>query len=179
MKHLLLFFFVLLNISATAQINYYEVTKTFNENGYIYQCKVDRAKMVTLYNKENEFVHVDQTNQTTGEQMHIDYKTNQLEDDHWTNAKLLSIVDKAIPDEERLLIKKNGGLLTILLNINSNTGKVADVVYNFVNFRAYATIPVSVYRQIEIEIKEKIWFVPNQEGKKWNYICLFYTINPQ
>ena len=34
----------------SAQTKYYSTTKIFNENGYSYQCDVDIAKGVTLYN---------------------------------------------------------------------------------------------------------------------------------
>ena len=37
-------------IHLTAQTNYYPETKTFHENGYTYQCDVDEASMVSLYN---------------------------------------------------------------------------------------------------------------------------------
>ena len=43
----------------SAQTKYYSTTKIFNENGYSYQCDVDIAKGVTLYNKENQLGYVE------------------------------------------------------------------------------------------------------------------------
>lgn len=51
-----IFFFICISLCTTyiyAQTNYYAVTKTFNENGYTYQCDVAASKTVTLYNKSN------------------------------------------------------------------------------------------------------------------------------
>ena len=39
--------------------------------------------------------------------------------------------------------------------INSDTGKVDEVEFSFMNFGTYATIPISVYRKIETDLKEK------------------------
>ena len=50
-----------------AQTNYYAVTKTFNENGYTYQCDVAASKTVTLYNKSNKFLFTTQSYKNTGE----------------------------------------------------------------------------------------------------------------
>ena len=42
MKNIFILISLLYNVSlAIAQTNYYTTTKTFNEQGYIYQCDVD------------------------------------------------------------------------------------------------------------------------------------------
>ncbi len=52
----------LASLSAYAQY-YYNNTKTFVEDGYTYQCDVLKgAAFVTLYNKDNKFIHVDAMN---------------------------------------------------------------------------------------------------------------------
>ncbi|MFV0544885.1 MAG: DUF5043 domain-containing protein, partial [Bacteroides sp.] len=43
-----------------AQTNYYTVTKTFNEDGYAYQCDVSTSDYVKLYNKTSRFISVRQ-----------------------------------------------------------------------------------------------------------------------
>ena len=63
--------------------------------------------------------------------------------------------------------------------IDPDNGKVADVEFMFVTFNPYATIPVSVYRKIETEIKKNIWFTVTPEGKKQNYIMLFWPQEPK
>ena len=50
--------------------------------------------------------------------------------------------------------------------INSDTGKVDEVEFSFMNFGTYATIPISVYRKIETDLKEKGLVYPlTEEGK--------------
>ena len=39
----------------------------------------------------------------------------------------------------------------------------------------FATIPVSVYRKIELELKKNIWFVPTTEGKKMNFLVRMWS----
>jgi len=47
------------------------------------------------------------------------------------------------------------------------------------NFGTYATIPISVYRKIETDLKEKVWYIPTEEGKKLNYIYYWWAQEPQ
>ena len=56
--------------------------------------------------------------------------------------------------------------------ISSETGKIAEVDFDFVTFNPLATISVSVYRQIETQLKENVWFVPTEYGKGLNYIFM-------
>lgn len=62
---ILIIIYILLFVCTTAfvaQTNYYEVDKTFIESDYTYQCDVhEGAKLVTLYNKTNQYTYVDQT----------------------------------------------------------------------------------------------------------------------
>ena len=44
-------------VSVLAQTNYYTETKTFYENGYTYQCDVEKSGFVTLYNKASKWVY--------------------------------------------------------------------------------------------------------------------------
>jgi hypothetical protein len=47
-------------VVAPAQSYYYDKTKTFNENGYAYQCD-NVGGIVTLYNKQNRFTYAEKT----------------------------------------------------------------------------------------------------------------------
>ena len=161
-------------LTGSAQTYYYDVTKTFNEDGYCYQCDVLKgAKFVTLYNKENKFTHVDQINKATGEQTSIaESRKRMLEDDSWTKPKCFSIVNNAFSTIEKQRVKDKS--FTVVLYINPDTGKISDVEFRFLSISPYATIPVNVYRKIEVDLKENIWFIPTIEGKKRNYIMLFW-----
>ncbi|MEG2332941.1 MAG: DUF5043 domain-containing protein, partial [Bacteroides sp.] len=63
-----------------------------------------------------------------------------------------------------------GREITITMYISSETGRIIDVEFQFISTNPFATIPVSVYHKIETELKKNIWFRPNAEGKKVNYI---------
>ena len=125
-------------LTITAQTNYYNVDRTFVENGYTYQCDVLKgAKFVRLYNKENKFTYVEQ----------IDKNTKDM----------ISIKDWEF---------------TVMLYVDPDTGKVSEVGFQFFSNTPYGFIPVSVFRQIEVELKKNIWFVPTQQGKRRNYILV-------
>ncbi len=173
MRNIVITILLLCNLVMTAQTYYYDVTKTFYENGYTYQCDVlDRAKFVKLYNKDNKFVNVEQVDKNTGEQMSIDYEKQVLEDDSWTRVKCLSIINNAFSTVEKQYIKEKNRPISIMLYIDSETGRIADVTYSFISNTPFGTIPISVYRKMEKDLKENVWFIPTQEGKRWNYIAL-------
>lgn len=47
-----------------------------------------------------------------------------------------------------------------------------EVEYQLFGFKPFASIPVSVYRKIETELKKNVWFTPAQEGRRMSYIVL-------
>ncbi len=164
--------------SIFAQTNYYTSTKRFNENGYSYQCDVDQSKGVTLYNKNNQWTNIDQIYKSSGKKFIMDDDCpDVIEFDTWVDPKCESIVNNAFSAVEKLRVK--GHELFISMYVSPDTGKVIDVNFFFVTFDPYATIPVSVYRKIEIDIKQNIWFVPTDEGKKLNYILYWTAIEPK
>lgn len=173
---LLLFLFSTCHIMAQRRINgvnnLYAKDTTFYENGYAYQCDVlEGAMYITLYNKENKYTYVDQTFKETNFPVSMDdnrYSDPHLESDNWTKPKTFSIINNAFSAEEKARVK--GCEVGILLYINSDTGKIMEVEYQFVGFKPFASIPVSVYRKIETELKANVWFVPTEEGKRRNYI---------
>ena len=165
-------------VSISAQTNYYTTTKTFSENGYSYQCDVPFSGMVTLYNKNNRWMYVYQVYKSSGKSFIMDDDCpDVIEYDTWVDPKCESIVNNAFSAVEKRRVKGHG--FTIGMYVNSDSGKVDEIDFNFVNFGPYATIPISVYRKIEIEIKQNIWFVPTAEGKKLNYILYWTRAEPK
>lgn len=165
-------------ISVFGQTNYYTTTKTFNENGYSYQCDVDQSKGVTLYNKNSKWTNVVQVYKSSGTNFIMDDDCpDVIEFDTWVDPKCDSIVNNAFSVVEKQRVKDNE--LFITMYVNPDTGKVSDVDFFFVTFDPYATIPVSVYRKIEMDIKQYIWFTPTEEGKKLNYILYWTAVEPK
>ena len=118
MKTLIIFISIL--FSATymyAQTNYYATTKTFNQDGYIYQCDVRASGFVTLYNKSNKLINVYPVYKNTGDSfVQTDAGIKLLESDTWTLSKRFSIVNAAFSDSEKQRIK--GYDFNIMMYIN-------------------------------------------------------------
>ena len=170
MKTLIIFISIL--FSATymyAQTNYYATTKTFNQDGYIYQCDVRASGFVTLYNKSNKLINVYPVYKNTGESfVQTDAGIKLLESDTWTRSKRFSIVNAAFSDSEKQRIK--GYDFNIKMYINSSTGRVDEVSFEFHS---------SVYRKIETEIKKELWFTLTAEGKMLSYIFYWWAQEPK
>ena len=156
-----------------AQPKLYEETKQIQGDGYTYQCETDGV-VVDLYNTNQQFVKIEQKNRKTGKYSSIkDAYTPQLEQDSWTRSKCFSIVRNAFSEEQKQRLK--GQILDISLYIHPDTGKVIDVSFSFGNIDNFSTIPISVYRKIELELKKSIWFTPTEHGKQFNYICRWWS----
>lgn len=161
---------LLFSANIVAQTNYYTTTQTINQSGYTYQCDVVQdSKMVTLYNKENKLTYTNQIYKATGKERPLFNNPDDVLDDDWTRTKSEKIVNSAFSADQRNIVK--GEVLFISMYISPETGKVMEVSFNFTcKGDPFATIPVSVYRKIEIDLKNCIWFTPTSEGKKLNYI---------
>jgi hypothetical protein len=153
-----------------AQTYYYNTTKTFNENGYNYQCDVATSTMVTLYNKSNQFTYTDMYYKGSDHTYRYDGSNPTFDTETWTRSKCYSIVNNAFSSSEAGRVR--GESFGIRLIIDSNTGKVIEVYFNFAKTDKFATIPVYVYRKIETELKANIWVTPTVEGRKLNYLML-------
>ena len=165
-------------ISSYAQTYYYNVTKTFNENGYIYQCDVRESGMVTLYNKSNTLTYSHQIVKSTGQYYAApDDYIPLFESDNWTRAKRFAIVNNAFSTSEKQRVQEDDVIISIY--ISSETGKVLEVTFEFIKHSPYATIPISVYRKIETELKANISYRPTAEGKKLNYILYWWDQTPK
>jgi len=150
-----------------AQTYYYNTTKTFYENGYIYQCDVPEHNLLTLYNASNIYTYQDMY-YSNGNVYRYNGRNNTVEDDTWTKPKCFSIVNNAFTPAEKARVL--GEKIIITLIMDSQTGKIIEVNFQFLKHDPFATIPVSVYRQMELKFKSDIWFMPTAEGKKLNYI---------
>jgi hypothetical protein len=153
-----------------AQTYYYNQTKTFYEDGYAYQCDKDASAMVTLYNRENKYTYERLVfkDGRDAEGAILFEGMKDLEDDNWTRRTCGAIADKHFSLAERRRVK--GKKFGVTMLIDSSTGKVMEVYFEFLYHGVFATVPVSTYRKIELELKEKIWFTPTAEGKEMKFI---------
>ena len=71
----------------------------------------------------------------------------------------------------------DGRKMSIELNISSVDGRVTDVYFGFPSFYYYAKIPVSVFREIEVKLKQMI-FELTDEGRRLTYCHLSWMQCP-
>ena len=149
-----------------SQINYYPSTKTFYEDGYVYQCDLDESGMLTLYNKDNRFTYARYANRD-GTRVSDDVllgRVQLIEDDNWTRRKCGEIANNVFSSSERVNVAN--GEYFVRLIVNTFTGKVDEVFFRFMYNDPFVTVPVSTFRKLELELKEKIWFTITPAGKK-------------
>ncbi len=164
-----------------AQFHYYSETKTFKGDGYEYQCDVFCKYDVTLYNKEDYYSDDDIVYKATGEPFSSPF---------WEGKRGLSVVEPAseMLQEARRIVssaftmdeaKKLGeNKMIISLYIDSDKGNVLGVHFNFLNINAYANVPISKYREIEVKIKENIHFTPTDLGRQLKVIMICWSQKP-
>ena len=100
---------------------------------------------------------------------HASWLANEKKVENIVNAAFTAAQKQTITDEE----------LYIDMYINTETGKIDDVCFSFLNNKPYAYIPVSVYRNIELAIKENVQEVLTDEGRKLNFIYWWTTVIPK
>ena len=94
------------------------------------------------------------------------------------NNKMGAIVDNAFSEEQAASL--NGEEFWVILNISSSTGEITDIYFSYdlmVSSR-YRSIPISVFRAIELQLKEQIVFELTEEGRRLNYCYLAWTQCP-
>ena len=163
-----------------AQTNYYTTSKTFYKNGYTYRCDLSVSGFLELYNVSNKWIGQTVSYKSTGETFVVpdegielissaSMSENRKECKSIVAAAFTTAQKQTITDEE----------LYIVMHINTETGKIDDVCFEFTKNQPYAYIPVSVYRDIEVALKENIQVVLTDEGKKLNFIYWWTTVIPK
>ena len=154
-------FFILGLLLATnaivAQTNYYTERKTFNMEGYTYISDIVNAG--ELYNAENKWIDQQPRYKDTGEIFDSENSRFELTfNSSWDKAISLcdSIIRAEFSADDMERISKDDRKIFITLYINSETGIVEEVSFSFYDESAYAYIPVSTYRRIELAIKENV-----------------------
>lgn len=168
---------LLYSIIGVAQTYYYLEPKTFQEKGYTYQCDLN-GYQVTLYNKENKLTYEDNIDKRTGRLYVPNGKGSHIASENKTKPQCYSIVNQAFSPEQKLRVK--GQNIIIRLCISPQTGDIMEVDFNLIAVKQdpYQTIPVSVFRQIEVELKKNVRFIPSAEGKNMSYILLCWSQDP-
>ena len=172
-RNILLLIGLLLYASgAVAQTRFYDVTRTFHENGFTYQADVNvhGDGGVVLYNKAGgRFTNLRQTFRDGRLISEEDREISDVTSQTFTSHLARRIVRDAFSAEERSRIRPGERLGTTMI-ICSNTGNIKEVHFRFHRNSGYATIPVSTYRRIELELKRQFRFTPSDFGRNMNFI---------
>ncbi len=178
-KILLLFVLISLTVDILGQTNYYTETKTFNENGYTYQCDV-KAGMITLYNKLNQKTYALPSLKTTGE-VYIDPEDGfypLLEEDQH-NLRMDQKCDEIVRKYFTLAQQQDCSgrhSLCVCRSLNPETGKIEEVDFVFFYLSGFVTIPVSVFRKIELDLKNNIQYHITNRGKQLDFVFYFFEV---
>lgn len=171
---------LLCGVSVFSQTRYYTKTETIHKEGYTYQCDVDGALYVRLYNKNNKWTYAKMEKRVFDEPFEVTPGT-------FLNSPLLvkdnqmKKSDKIIKDAVRELLapykeRLTGRQLILSMPISSDTGRIMEVDFAFHQQNPHATIPVSVYREMELRIVG-LQYTLSDMGKTFNYVYNWFPID--
>ena len=179
-KHIVLLIGLLIYASSTAaQTRFYDVTRTFHESGFTYQADVSGG-FVTLYNRAaGRFTDLRQT--------HRDGRLiSEADWDRYDDAvrpesrQMMNLAERIVRDSfsaaERNRLRRDD-FFGLRLIICPDTGNVKEVHFHFHRNSGYATIPVTTYRRMEVEIKRQVRFTPTDFGRSMNFIFRGWRID--
>ena len=180
---LLILCFLCLSVFAqrdTAYSHLRLVSDTLRMDGYTYVCDTIGTTRVNLYSADNhpgreEIAYKDGTDIPFEKLLHDDIDAFVITDE--LDRLMWSIVDDAFTKEQVASFGK--WKLGITLNISSTTGRITDVYFEYVNLSDYTKIPVDVYRNIELRLKNEVVFTLTEEGKRLTYCYLGWSQTPK
>ena len=157
------------------------VSDTISMNGYTYICDTVGTFIINLHNIDNhsgrgEVAYADGTPIPLYDALHNTLKHVELPSD--VIQKLRTIVDTAFSAEQAKQLAQDERLC-IMLNISSADGTVTDVYIEFDKDQHYAQIPIDVFRDIELRLKNEVIFELTEEGRKMNYCFLSWRQIPK
>ena len=148
------------------------VTATLQGDGYTYVKRYKHA-LVELYNSENSYVDVPLVYKSTGERPPFDLREQRVEEDGWSHDMTMSIINGAFSRDQKLLVSDRK--LGIAIYINSTTGRISDVRFVFLERGPFSKIPLSVFREIEVKLKDEIYFTLTETGRNVNYVFFYWN----
>lgn len=167
MKRMLLLNFIFISCFLFGQTNNV-VTTILEGDGYTYVRKLSPSDMVHLYNQANQLTHVNLVYKDTGKRPPLHLREKRVEDEAWSYEKAREIVNNAFSLDQKLSVSDR--LMMVSIYISSTTGRIMEVEFEFRGKGPFAQIPLSVFREIEVRLKEEVWFTLTEAGRKVNYV---------
>ena len=181
MKKIILAFVAIFNsLHLFSQINYYDETKSFYDNGYTYKADVYSWGEIYLYNTSNSWIGKNQVYKGSNEiYVMTDVGEYLFEHASWlvSRENIKNIISNAFSRDEKRMIGDEEIILTMY--VNSTTGKIDDITFEFFDDSPYRFIPVSTYRAIELSIKQNIQLTLTDAGRRLNYIYWWEDVKPE
>jgi hypothetical protein len=149
--------------------SYYTTTQTIQGSGFKLQCDIYKGYRVTLHDVNSKFTYV-KWGKKDGTAMELGVSRGTIpttENDTWTLSKSMSIVDNTFSSAEREWVK--GKMLSVKMIIDSSTGKVIEVNFEFSKNSPFQQIPPTTFHKIEQQLKTEIWFTVTPVGKELTY----------
>ena len=156
------------------------VSDTIRMDGYTYVCDTIGDIRINLFNAENhigrgEVAYKDGTPIPYEQLLNDDVDAIVITEE--LDRLMRSIVDEAFSPEQASTFV-GPWRLSIILNISSSTGCITDVYFEYINLSNYTNIPISVYRDIELRLKEEVKFEVTEYGEKLTYCFLSWSQIP-
>lgn len=148
------------------------VTATLQGDGYTYVKRYKHA-LVELYNIEDTYVDVPLVYKSTGERPPFDLREQRVDEDGWSHDMTMSIINGAFSRDQKLLVSDRK--LGIAIYINSTTGRISDVRFVFLERGPFSKIPLPVFREIEVKLKDEIYFTLTEAGRNVNYVFFYWN----
>ena len=173
MKRLLfVFVIVCLTIVSFAQTDYYSETKLVVYNGNRYQCNATAWGFVELYNAANTMKGRFPALLSTGE-TYIEPEDGfhpVMEYDSQMFKKAEDIIRNVFSNQQRSSCK--GDNLYVTCYINSRTGKIEELLFEFSRQSNLVNIPISVFYTMESDLKRNIQYGITELGKQLDFVYL-------
>lgn len=177
-KVITVFICTLFCVAASAQAPHlYNVSRTFNESGFTYRAEVMPGGTVRLFNAANrhDFRQIqtfrDGRRITTEDRRGFGSVVNPCTSTIIQTVN--DIVRNALSPAERQRVGDWQLFVRMYVDQAATTPRpVTEVKFSFSTNSPFATIPVSVYRQIELEIKRQIRFAPTANGRRLSHVSV-------
>ena len=181
-KVITVFICTLFCVAASAQAPHlYNVSRTFNESGFTYRAEVMPGGTVRLFNAANrhDFRQIqtfrDGRRITTEDRRGFGSVVNPCTSTIIQTVN--DIVRNALSPAERQRVGDWQLMVIMYVNMAATTPQpIAEVKFGFNNISPFATIPVSVYRQIELEIKQQVRMMPTASGRQLNFVSVGFPV---
>ena len=133
---------------------------------------------IYIYNAQNHPGR-DEVRWANGESIDSDLFGLSLEPIVYTETlldRIYAITDNAFTEEQIAMIGKD--YFQINLDISSSTGEVTDVYFMIFPDTYYASIPIEVFRKMELQFKD-IVFELTEQGRNLTYVYLSWETTPR